>query len=740
MKEEAFEVVGRREEWDEWYESGNLVENLDDQTSLTYMVMKGIMGSKTRDLSLVERVEVADNGSIYFCTTSIEHPQIPKVSGRIRATISLNGWVLEDHVPPPAPTWKDAKQEPKGYTKIFYYLQVDVKTFVPNLITTKYLARRPLCISRIINYFNKHGSSFTESTYELDYEGEDDAPEGTELEKKSSVSSSIKHQESIEHQEVISDESYMVEEKRKRRKSTRRDSASRKKEDIAPSLAESALPVPTPRALTIFPVASVSGAEGPVTEGLEKFSAAIDLKTAGWKKSFDVSESAIWTKSCGDGKMPMVKGESIVKDEEEEISTESVLGVILSHAARRVWDQQWVSSALVKGQTDEDKVLSEIWKGVFPHLDNRFIYLRRGIHRSDVDSLNGAIDIVSCSVPAKRASSTAFDEVHFSGFRLEPLPGGGVSVVHANHHDPTDRSLNAAVIKVLATSIAQRPKALNECINKYGYPPHFVRWEEGGWNLTDDGGNVEDGELWFQAEKSEGGEAKDQKCWLKWSQRMYPRGINISVANEDVIADVSIVKGLQRVVQLTWNPSFSDGKVKLMVSSSSEGRSPSFASFNGQKVESTIDTSVRANDSKPSKSGKRSVEAAPKVTSRENFSSPEPVSPPLEKSFLPPPLPVKSAADSSSVPSGLETSSGSTRARSTSRSDVETLDNRNSVMPKTPNLIGGYRPPSVATSVTEKALPEDAMLIISKDLYFTRQQVFLMLGMMAFAFLWGKFL
>lgn len=42
----VFAVVGTRKLWDEWYEEGNLVENLNDTSSLTYMCMKGIVGSR----------------------------------------------------------------------------------------------------------------------------------------------------------------------------------------------------------------------------------------------------------------------------------------------------------------------------------------------------------------------------------------------------------------------------------------------------------------------------------------------------------------------------------------------------------------------------------------------------------------------------------------------------------------------------------------------------------------------
>lgn len=129
------------------YQSGSLVENLNDTASLTYMVMKGIAGSSTRDLALVEKVEGSSNGTIYFCSSSVESAKVPRVSGRIRAQIGLNGWVLEP-----------VKSGSSISTNVSYYLQVNVKTFIPKVLTGKYLARRPVCISRIDDYLQKNGA------------------------------------------------------------------------------------------------------------------------------------------------------------------------------------------------------------------------------------------------------------------------------------------------------------------------------------------------------------------------------------------------------------------------------------------------------------------------------------------------------------------------------------------------------------------------------------------------------
>ncbi|CAG8786064.1 11947_t:CDS:2, partial [Acaulospora morrowiae] len=141
----VFSVIGMRRLWDELYEEGNLVENLDNTTSLTYMVMHGMAGSKTRDFSLVEKVDCDSDGTIYFVSTSVITPKIPPCVGKVRANIKLNGWVLQ-------PTSEDP-----SVTRVTYILQSDVRGWIPSVLARKYLARRPLVIHTIKTYLLKNG-------------------------------------------------------------------------------------------------------------------------------------------------------------------------------------------------------------------------------------------------------------------------------------------------------------------------------------------------------------------------------------------------------------------------------------------------------------------------------------------------------------------------------------------------------------------------------------------------------
>ncbi|KAI8374455.1 uncharacterized protein BYT42DRAFT_576424 [Radiomyces spectabilis] len=137
-----FYVIGMRRLWDEQYEDGSLIENLNDTTSLTYEITKATATSKPRDLALVEKIECTQNGSIIFACTSVETPRIPRIQGHIRANIKLQGWILEP------------VRGPVLATRVIYVIQESMKGWVPGF-AKKSLARRPLVIALINEYLQK---------------------------------------------------------------------------------------------------------------------------------------------------------------------------------------------------------------------------------------------------------------------------------------------------------------------------------------------------------------------------------------------------------------------------------------------------------------------------------------------------------------------------------------------------------------------------------------------------------
>ncbi|KAI9482621.1 hypothetical protein BDB00DRAFT_158641 [Zychaea mexicana] len=147
----VFYVIGMRKLWDEQYDDGNLVENLNETTSLTYEVSKPNPSSslcansinRPRDMALVEKIECTQDGAIFFACTSVETPRVPRIQGRVRAQIKLQGWVLQPISGGPTPA-----------TRVIYVIQENMKGWVPGF-AKKSLARRPLAIALVNEYLQK---------------------------------------------------------------------------------------------------------------------------------------------------------------------------------------------------------------------------------------------------------------------------------------------------------------------------------------------------------------------------------------------------------------------------------------------------------------------------------------------------------------------------------------------------------------------------------------------------------
>ncbi|KAF9133947.1 hypothetical protein BGX30_012099 [Mortierella sp. GBA39] len=143
--QDVFSIVGVRKLWDDWYDQLNCVESYDEATNLMYMVMKGNMSSKTRDISMVERIEVEPDGTIYFASCSVQSSKIPLMSGKVRADIFVAGWVIQ-----PLPS-------NPPITKVTYVIQTDLLSRLPKFIARRALAKRPLVITTIETHLKKNG-------------------------------------------------------------------------------------------------------------------------------------------------------------------------------------------------------------------------------------------------------------------------------------------------------------------------------------------------------------------------------------------------------------------------------------------------------------------------------------------------------------------------------------------------------------------------------------------------------
>ncbi|KAI1319219.1 hypothetical protein EDD11_004613 [Mortierella claussenii] len=123
--QEVFSIVNVRKLWDDWYDELSCVETYDQATALLYMVMKGTLSAKTRDIAMVERIVHESDGTIYSAACSVESTKIPAASG-----------------------------------KITYVIQTDLLSRLPKFIAKRSLIKRALAITTVETYLKKNGAPF----------------------------------------------------------------------------------------------------------------------------------------------------------------------------------------------------------------------------------------------------------------------------------------------------------------------------------------------------------------------------------------------------------------------------------------------------------------------------------------------------------------------------------------------------------------------------------------------------
>ncbi|KAL0073558.1 hypothetical protein J3Q64DRAFT_1873017 [Phycomyces blakesleeanus] len=82
-----FRIVTTRRLWDSKFVEGNLVEKINQTTSLTYEVLS--------DTVQVERTEYVGENMVLFVTVSVQSQYVPSFQERHRKHTSLRGWIIE---------------------------------------------------------------------------------------------------------------------------------------------------------------------------------------------------------------------------------------------------------------------------------------------------------------------------------------------------------------------------------------------------------------------------------------------------------------------------------------------------------------------------------------------------------------------------------------------------------------------------------------------------------------------
>ncbi|CAJ0850861.1 16256_t:CDS:2 [Entrophospora sp. SA101] len=506
----VFAVIGTRKLWDDWYEEGTLVENLNENTSLTYIVIQALAGSQARDMSLVEKIECTLEGKIYFVSTSVNTPKIPHISNRIRAHIHLNGWILEplSYNPP--------------VTKINYILQTNIKGWVPGVIAKKYLTRRPLIIDTIDTYLQKNGPP----TMFL---------QASDSNNKTSTSSTTNGPKFTSTKRIKFSDQAKIHSK------------------LSSSLSE--------RSPRIIP--SINRATHRHSETLR---AAIDnfksqaRSLDGWNFYSNDKGVKIYTKDVGGKSIPMIRGESRISG---GFTVEDILSIINSVEMRKIWDERFEDSVVLEKLNHFDSLVKSVIKGSFS-ISGRDLSLASS---TEYDFETGIVRYVSTSVidpliPETKKYVRA--QLDFAGFEFASKfdDEGFTKYVDIKYIADINAKIDTVPSIILRQVSIQTPIILNridELLQKSGFPP-YVRESTSQTSMKSCVVNTKTFECDIEVVDVFGGAVTE----LKTSRKMYPNGYELTIKPENVKVELLPSKfELVRIMFPTGNDYTNMLKIKI---------------------------------------------------------------------------------------------------------------------------------------------------------------------------------
>eukprot|EP01095_Lingulamoeba_sp_RSL-Kostka_P017435 TRINITY_DN903_c0_g1_i1.p1 TRINITY_DN903_c0_g1~~TRINITY_DN903_c0_g1_i1.p1 ORF type:complete len:223 (-),score=81.13 TRINITY_DN903_c0_g1_i1:60-728(-) len=137
-----------RKDWDLFYEEGNILMELSENTGLAYSKTKSQYTVWPRDLVLLYSGKETDHGheqkEISLVARSVEIDEIEEVEGFVRAKVLNGGFNL-----------KPVEGHENELTLITYVFQIDIGGWIPSSVANMINTYQPLSIIGIRKYMTK---------------------------------------------------------------------------------------------------------------------------------------------------------------------------------------------------------------------------------------------------------------------------------------------------------------------------------------------------------------------------------------------------------------------------------------------------------------------------------------------------------------------------------------------------------------------------------------------------------
>ncbi|KAG0765106.1 hypothetical protein G6F19_006591 [Rhizopus arrhizus] len=487
-----FYVIGMRKLWDEQFEEGKLIENLNDSTSLTYESYKSTSTSKAYDVTLVEKIDCLANGEIIFACTSVDTPKVPKVSGKNRHQIKLQGWVL-----------KQISKYPVA-TKVTYVTQESIKGWIPGL-TKKSLARKPLVIAAIDGYLQRKADRLKvqgQSTINQQHISDLSIPKHATHTQTSqstltlSVPSPQISSEYLQSSPTLGKVTLPPLFKGHRRPSehvvlsnpppriSSLSSSTPKQVKFADNIFQSNNSIvktepmqPThkvsnnPIRPRLYPASPHRSSRKRSLEILKDY---VESNLDGWKQIGDESDIKMYIKTIPDSVLPIMRSYYEFSD---KWTVEQICSVIQCFGARKIWDEYFEDGQVIERYSQKEYLIHIKMKSLFP-IQSRDFSILTSIE-SNIST--GAVYIASTSVedglippPLEKDQHTRGTYSAY-GWALVPTSTSVQVTFIAHMHLGGKTPLPSSIIRRLTTQVPSCLEKVKQYLENVGCPPYIRR-------------------------------------------------------------------------------------------------------------------------------------------------------------------------------------------------------------------------------------------------------------------------
>ncbi|CEG75074.1 hypothetical protein RMATCC62417_10180 [Rhizopus microsporus] len=479
-----FYVIGMRKLWDEQFEEGRLIENLNDTTSLTYESYKSTSSSKAYDVTLVEKIDCSADGEIIFACTSVDTPKAPKVPGKNRHHVKLQGWILRQTSSyPPA-------------TKVTFITQEYIRGWIPGL-TKKSLARKPLIIAAIDDYLQRKANRLKTQGHNSQKQiSEPSIPRTVTPPSSSSTPKSILSLStpSPPNQPIYMQSSptlgiatppltkdypkgrIILSNPPPRVSSLSSNTPKQVKfaDDpvLKPTASNPYLPKPSePHPVRLYPASRHREAR---KESLESLKRHVESNLDEWKSAGESEHAKYYIKPLPDTALPIMRSDCEIQG---DWSPEQVCSVIQCFGARKKWDEHFEDGQVVERFSQKEYLIHIKMKSLFPIQSRDFSVLTS--IESNINT--GAVYIVSTSVEDELLPLEEKEQQrtrgHYTTYGWALLPSrNSVKVTFIAHmHLGGTTPLPSSIVRRLTTQIPSCLDRIQNYLNQVGCPPYIRR-------------------------------------------------------------------------------------------------------------------------------------------------------------------------------------------------------------------------------------------------------------------------